>query len=240
MIKIARLTKDSRPAILLHEDFTVRTVTSKSKQNTKETILYALKSAVQAKVEDLADIANVSPVTVRHHLNTLQAEGLIEVNSIRRKVGRPYYVYSLSETGHELFPHKYVRLTNRLLDEVKSSLPPETVVQLFDGIAQKMLAERKGEFEHLSFNKRLNYLVSMLSEEGFLVRMEQENGHFTITEYGCPYQSVSEEHAEICDMDQTLMVTILQTPVEQHSCILNGDECCQFTFSASAVETAAP
>ena len=211
----------------------MRTSTSKSKQNTKDTILHALKSSAQSKVGQLADIANVSPVTVRHHLNALQAEGLIEVASIRRKVGRPYYVYSLSETGHELFPHKYVRLINRLLDEVKDSLPPETVARLFDGIVQKMLADRQGEFETLPFDERIDYLVSMLSEEGFLVRLERENSSYTLTEYGCPYQSVSEEHTEICNMDQTIMVTILQTPVEQHSCVLNGDECCQFTFSAN-------
>ncbi|MCP4423566.1 MAG: ArsR family transcriptional regulator [Chloroflexi bacterium] len=212
----------------------MRTVTSKGKQTTRNTILHALKTSAQSKVEDLAKIAKVSPVTVRHHLNALQADGLIEVHSVRRKVGRPYYVYSLSETGHELFPSKYVTLTNRLLDELKSQLPDKTVTKLFDGVVDSMLAERKSEFEGLSFDERLEYLVSMLSEEGFYARVEQENGGYTLTEFGCPYQSVSQEHAEICNMDQTLMVAILETPVEQHSCMLQGDDCCQFTFSKEA------
>ena len=212
----------------------MRHITNKGKQSTRDTILHALKSSAQAKVEELAEIAEVSPVTVRHHLNALQAEGLIEVNSVRRKVGRPYYVYSLSESGHELFPHKYVRLTNRLLDELKDRLPPETVTQLFNGMVQSILQERQGEFEHLNFEERLTYLVSVLAEEGFLVRWEKEDGRYTLTEYGCPYYSIGQEHGEICDMDQTLMATILQTPVEQHSCMLQGDDCCQFTFSAEA------
>ena len=214
----------------LSEEFTLRTITNKGKQTTRDTILHALKSSNQATVEELADTANVSPVTVRHHLNALQAEGLIEVDSIRRKVGRPYYVYSLSENGHELFPHKYVRLTNRLLDELKATLPPEQINDLFAKIVEGMLEDHMGEFESLAFEERLSYLASVLSEEGFLVKWRKENGHYTLTEYGCPYYSVGQEHTEICGMDRTLMVTILQTSVEQQSCMLAGDECCQFTF----------
>ena len=89
---------------------------SNSKMSTRDTILHTIKSSQQVNVEELAEVADVSPVTVRHHLNALQADGLIEAESIRRKVGRPYYVYSLSEKGHELFPKRYVRLTSRLLD----------------------------------------------------------------------------------------------------------------------------
>ena len=148
----------------------MKTVTNKGKQSTRDTILHALKSSNQATVDALAETAEVSPVTVRHHLNSLQADGLIEVDSVRRKVGRPYYIYSLSESGHELFPHKYVRLTNRLLDELKATLPKEQVRQLFQGVVQSMLEEHKGSFETLPFEDRLTYLVSMLSEEGFLVK----------------------------------------------------------------------
>ncbi|MCB9418418.1 MAG: ArsR family transcriptional regulator [Ardenticatenaceae bacterium] len=209
----------------------MKPVTNKGKQSTRDTILHALKSSNQATVEELAETAEVSPVTVRHHLNALQAEGLIEVDSVRRKVGRPYYVYSLSESGHELFPHKYVRLTNRLLDELKARLPAEQLQQIFQGVVQNILQDHKGSFESMAFEERLSYLVSMLSEEGFLVKWEKKNGRYTLTEYGCPYYSIGQEHTEICGMDKSLMVTILQTPVEQHTCMLQGDECCQFTFS---------
>lgn len=211
----------------------MRTVTNKGKKSTRDTILHALKSSNQATVEELADVAKVSPVTVRHHLNALQAEGLIEVDSVRRKVGRPYYIYSLTESGHELFPHKYVRLTNRLLDELKATLPEEQVHRIFEGVVQNILEEHKGSFESLSFEERLSYLVSMLSEEGFLVKWEKRNGRYTLTEYGCPYYSIGEEHTEICGMDKSLMVTVLRTPVEQHTCMLQGDGCCQFTFTAA-------
>ena len=204
------------------------------KQSTRDQILYTLKTTNQAKVDELAEAVDVSPVTVRHHLNTLQADGLIEMASVRRKVGRPYYVYSLSEKGHEIFPRKYVRLTNRLLEELKDILPPDTLNGIFNGIAQKIISEHKGKFEHLPFEDRVAYLTTILRDEGFIVEWERDEDEYTLVEYSCPYYSIGDQHAEICGLDKDLMISILQTPVEQTTCILHGDETCQFTFSSEA------
>jgi len=216
----------------------VASTRNNGKQSTRDLILYTLKTTHQAKVDELADAVDVSPVTVRHHLNTLQADGLIEMTSVRRKVGRPYYIYSLSEKGHEIFPRKYVRLTNRLLEELKESLPPESLNGIFNGIAQKIIGEHKGQFEHLPFDERLAYLTTILRDEGFIVEWERDEDEYTLVEYSCPYYSVGDQHSEICGLDKDLMISILQTPVEQTTCILHGDETCQFTFSPEANQTA--
>lgn len=209
----------------------MKSVTSKDKQSTRDLILHALKSSAQSNIESLAEAADVSPVTVRHHLNALQAEGLIEVESVRRKVGRPFYVYTLSEKGNELFPQKYFSLTNRLLEELKDRLPPETINEIFIGLVQRIIEEHSGEFERLSLEERLNYVVNLLATEGFLARWEKrDDGRYQIIEYSCPYISMGQQHSEVCTLDKQLMVTVLGTAVEQHSCMLHGDECCQFTL----------
>ena len=146
---------------------------NQKKRTTREVILHTIKSSPQSTVEELAEAADISPVTVRHHLNALQAEGAIELATIRRKVGRPYYVYSLSERGQELFPKRYVRLTSRLLDEMKDRLPEKLLAEIFEGVVDTVLREHRGEFEHLSLEQRLDYLVNLLSEEGFLSTWER-------------------------------------------------------------------
>lgn len=217
-------------------DFNVRRVTGKGKHSTRETILRTLKSNRQAKVGDLAEAADISPVTVRHHLNALQAESLIEVSSVKRKVGRPYYVYSLSEKGHELFPQKYLSLTNRLLVELKLRLPEDAVNDLMDGIVQNIITKHRSKFETLAFEERLTYLVDLLAEEGFLAKWERLNGKYKLTEYSCPYYSLADSHAEICSLDKSLIINVLQTPITQHSCMMDGDSCCEFTFSADGTK----
>lgn len=211
----------------------MKNVASNRKQSTREVILETIKASQQAKVDELAEAANVSPVTVRHHLNSLQAEGLIETDSVRRKVGRPYYVYSLSQAGQELFPKRYVRLTSRLLEELKDVMPDEAVTQVFRGVVDSVIEEYQGEFEHLPFEERLDYLVKLLEEEGFLAKWEKTEEGYTLIEYNCPYYSIGKTHTEICTFDSELIISIMQTPVEQQSCMLEGDDCCQFTFSSA-------
>lgn len=205
----------------------------KKKRNTRDIIFHTIKSTPQITVEDLAAAAEVSPVTVRHHLKALQADGLIEVTSIRRKVGRPYFVFSVSEKGQELFPTRYLRLTSRLLDQLKGQFPEELVNQLFDGVVRSVLEQHRGQFEHLDIEARLDYLVSLLADEGFLASWERNADGYTVVEYSCPYLSIGNRHEEVCTFDMSLMRGVLQLPVQQHSCMINGDACCQFSIRRS-------
>ncbi|MCP4419411.1 MAG: ArsR family transcriptional regulator [Chloroflexi bacterium] len=217
----------------------MKSVTGKEKQSTRDLILHALKASAQSNIESLAEAANISPVTVRHHLNALQADGLIEVESVRRNVGRPFHVYNLSEKGHELFPKKYFNLTNRLLEELKERLPADTVNEIFISLVNRILEEQAGEFEGLPLEERLNYVINLLSTEGFLARWEKRtDGRYQIIEYSCPYMSMGQQHAEVCILDKQLMITVLGTAVEQQSCMLNGDDSCQFTLPLQPADIA--
>jgi DeoR family suf operon transcriptional repressor len=199
--------------------------------STRDTILHTIKAQPKANVEELAVAAEVSPVTVRHHLNSLQAEGLIFSESVRRSVGRPYYVYSLSEKGQELFPKRYVRLTARLLDELKTHLPEEMVQGVLSNVVNGMVDEHRGKFEHLAFEERLDFLVKLLEEEGFLASWEATQDGYRLTEYSCPYVALGESHAEICTIDTELIVNVLDTQVTQNSCMLDGGQCCEFLIT---------
>lgn len=219
----------------------MKSVTSKSP--TRDIILRSIKALSPATVEQLAEAATVSPVTVRHHLNSLQADGLIEVEAVRRKVGRPYYVYHLSEAGLELFPKKYYSLSSRLLEEMKERFPAEVVADLFQGVVRRIIEEHSGEFEQLPFETRLDYLVDLLAQEGFLARWERSENVYRIVEYSCPYLSMGQLHAEICTLDTTLIEAVMRTEVQQHSCMLKGDSSCQFTFGRAgddSADTSAP
>lgn len=203
---------------------------SKKKRTTRDIILHSIKSSPHSTVEELAESADVSPVTVRHHLNALLADGIIETGSVRRKVGRPYYIYSLSEKGQELFPKRYVRLTSRLLEEMKGRLPEAVINEIFSGVVDGVLQEHRGEFEHLPLEQRLDYLVALLAEEGFLSTWERTDTGYRLVEYNCPYLSIGSTHVEVCSFDKKLMDSILSIPVQQNSCMLQGASCCQFTI----------
>lgn len=214
----------------------MKLATDNRKESTREVILRTIKLRHRATVNELAEAADVSPVTVRHHLNALQAESLLLSDSVRRKVGRPYHVYSLSEKGTELFPKRYARLSTRLLEELKRRFPSEVVTELFHSVVRDIVTEQRDDFEDLDFEDRLSFLIELLAEEGFLARWEKDDGQYHLIEYSCPYISLGKEHTEICSFDKELIIEVLGTEVEQHSCMLTGAQCCEFSFSAPQTE----
>lgn len=204
----------------------------KTRINTRDTILHKIKELHSTTVDALAEAADVSPVTVRHHLNALLADGSIEAQTVRRSVGRPHMTYSLSDAGEELFPKNYFRLSTLLLEEIRERFSPDVVRSIFNGVANRIANDNSERFKGLSFEGRLDFLVTLLEEEGFMARWEKNGDDYQLTEFGCPWLSIGETHSEVCSFDKELIHSVLQTRFQQHSCMLKGDSCCTFNIAA--------
>jgi len=196
---------------------------------TRQTILRTLKKQGKCTVKALSEAAGISPVSVRHHLANLQAQGLLTMEETREGVGRPLHRYSLSEKGVELFPTRYYRLTNRIIDIIKGSMPKETVRNLFSSIGSSLVDEHAARLSALPFNERLEELIKLLTDEGFEAEIERGEGEILIRELGCPYLRIGQSHPEICVIDEKFISESLSVPVERVSCVLEGDNHCTYS-----------
>jgi DeoR family suf operon transcriptional repressor len=203
---------------------------------TRDRILRTLRLRGKCTVNDLAEASGVSPVSVRHHLANLQAEKLVEAEEVKHGVGRPRLVFALSDTALEMFPSRYFRLTNRILEEIKDSMPADAVRHLFASVASTMAADYAGQLEGLPLEERLERLIKLLSDEGFEAELEGHGDRVTIRELSCPYYRMGREHPEVCVIDQTFIATSLSLPVERVSCLLDGDSHCSFSIPVVVAE----
>jgi len=207
---------------------------------TKETILRTLRGQRRCTVSDLATAAGVSPVSVRHHLASLQAEGLVQAEEVRHGVGRPRHVFSLSDAGLDHFPSRYFHLTRRLLTEIKEHMPEGQVDELFAGVARSMAHTYASELEALPLPHRLERLVQLLSDEGFSADLQRQGDQALIRELSCPYYRIGQQHPEVCMIDQAFIATALSLPVERVSCLLDGDVHCTFSVALAAPQAEVP
>ena len=195
---------------------------------TRDKILRALLEKPRSSINDLAEAVGINPISVRHHLSNLEAQDLIEAEEERHGVGRPRLLYSLTDEGTEKFPTRYLRLTSRLLKQLKQTLPNLMVRELFSQVALNLAGEYETQLEGLKIEERLDLIKVLLDEEGFTVEWEKKKEKYLIHEISCPYYKVGENHPEICSMDQTLISQMLALPVEQVQCILSGNERCTY------------
>ena len=75
--------------------------------STKQDILRHILKQGQATAQDLAEVLAISPQATRRHLKELGTEGLVYHEAVQTGMGRPQYVYQLSEKGRDRLPHDY-------------------------------------------------------------------------------------------------------------------------------------
>ncbi len=204
-------------------------------KSTRDRIIQTLLNHPKSTINELAGSVGINGISVRHHLNSLLAEGLVMVEEVRHGVGRPRQVYSLSEKGLERFPTRYLQLTNRLLDQIKESLPGPVVSHLFQQIATEMAASSAQKVKEMSIEQKLDAIKEMLANEGFSVEWELQGDEYRINEITCPYYHIGQAHPEVCTVDQALISTVLSIPAEKVNCVLNGDAHCTYVITRQAL-----
>jgi DeoR family suf operon transcriptional repressor len=182
-------------------------------------------------INELAEAVDINPISVRHHISKLEADGLVKSSEEKHGVGRPRRLYFLSEKGREQFPTRYLRLTLRLLEQLKETLPQKMVKELFTQVAQDMASDYELVTEGLTIEERLDIVKNLLEEEGFAVEWEKQGEEYHIREISCPYYHIGQNHPEVCSVDQTLISTLLSVPAEKIRCVLNGDAYCTYVVS---------
>jgi predicted ArsR family transcriptional regulator len=205
-------------------------------KSTKDRILQTLLRKPKITIIEIAEAVGINAISVRHHLSNLEKEGLIGAEEERHGVGRPRLVYSLTEDGMERFPTKYLRLTTRLLAQMKETMPAPAVARLFSQVAEEMANDYTEQMKGLSMEQRLDFVKEMLGHEGFTVEWEKKGKEYQIHEISCPYYQIGIAHPEVCTIDQTLISKMLALPANKVQCILDGGAHCTYVVQPAAAK----
>ncbi|MFO8036198.1 MAG: winged helix-turn-helix transcriptional regulator [Anaerolineales bacterium] len=198
--------------------------------NTRERVLKNLLLKQHCTINELAEAVGINPISVRHHVNKLEAEGLIISEEERHGVGRPRLVYSLTSEGMEHFPKRYLDLTLRILDQMEDNLSQKAVNDILKDVAVEMAEEltKNIDVNSLSMEERLQFLKDVMTSEGYTVKLMEKDDAYHLIEASCPYHHVGETHPEICVIDQELISRFFTVPPKRITCILEGDSQCTY------------
>ncbi|MHB0868184.1 MAG: helix-turn-helix transcriptional regulator [Chloroflexota bacterium] len=197
-------------------------------QRTRRQILDILKKRGRATLEELAREVALSPVTVRVHLSVLQRDDLVSVEEVRGRVGRPYFVYSLTEEAEELFPKRYHVLANRLLAGLDEVLPLETRQTLFSYVAERWAAERAQRLVGKGLTEKVAEVARIRSEEGAIADWEKVEEGYLLRQYNCPNLAVCRLHPQVCHLEEEYISRLVGTPLRRQGCIGRGDRVCSY------------
>lgn len=209
-------------------------------QKTRQKILEFLKLRGEATVEELSEyLDDLTPVTVRHHLDVMRSEGTVEAPEIRHRTspGRPKYIYRLAGDAQALFPTNLDTLTGHILDELKQRLDERQINVIFEGVADRMASGIAPGPAGESLEARLDRVVAHLSDHGYMASWERRPEGYVLHTRNCPY-TLAGDHPEMCVLDVRYISNLLGSVPRRLSYLLDGDNSCSYLVT-DPVETAA-
>jgi DeoR family suf operon transcriptional repressor len=197
-------------------------------QATRQRILEILKERGEATIEELGEALGLTSVTVRHHLDILRGEGLVEVPEVRRRTtpGRPQYVYILTEAAGDFFPKNYASFASLMISEVRDRYGAAELDSILQGMARRMEKGKPGPLG--GWEERLAYVVGFLNDRGYIANWEKNDDGYFLHTTNCPYRDVSRDHTEVCMMDMTLISDFLGLVPERISWTVAGENSCTY------------
>lgn len=204
-------------------------------KSTRERILQKLLTHPYSSINDLAQAVGINAISVRHHLTSLQAEGLVAAQEERHGVGRPRLVYFLTDGGREKFPTRYLELTNRIIEYLKDRFPEKVLKDIFEEIAVELTQDEVRKLDGVPFEEKLEHLKNFMIEEGFSMQWEKRGDEYFIHQVSCPFYHVTQQHPEVCSLGRSIINQFLSLSTDMISCISQGNKHCTFQIKNEAI-----
>ncbi len=206
--------------------------------STKQSILQYLLKQGQATAKQLAQALNISPQAIRRHLSELEAEELIEYESVQQGMGRPQHLYQVSSEGRDrLNPHRYGEFAVSFLDTLAETVGEEQVGKVLAKQWQRKAAAYRACLGKGSLKQRVAKLVQLRQKEGYMAelhqRSQQQKQQFVLVEHNCAISEVAESYPSVCGHELEMFAAVLpDCTVERTHWINNGEHLCGYLIQA--------
>jgi predicted ArsR family transcriptional regulator len=208
------------------------TIVQRQQGQTRQEILELLRRRGQMTAAELSDTLHIGAVGIRQHLALLEGDDLVRIAGVRRGVGRPSHLYTLTPAAESLFPKRYDRLVMDALAFIEARGGEEAIDQLF---ADRQHAQAEQYAPQLAGKSRANQiaeLAAILNEQGYMCDWEElPDGSFVLSEHNCPVECVAHSYRQACTHELMLYQEILGIPLVREETIAAGGGCCRYRIS---------
>lgn len=201
--------------------------------SSKQKLLNILKKDNSCTIKEIMAHFNISEIAVRKHIHDLEKEGFIQKMSSKQDIGRPYYMYQLTDKGHKTFPNQYEELPLELLRDLEELKGTELVDQLLENWTNREAFYLKSRTEAYKFNEKVTEVTRLRNEAGYMVEHEEnEDGSYTLKNYNCPIINIANSFNKVCVNEKVMLENLFGgSEVNSANCITKGDHYCEWIIT---------
>jgi predicted ArsR family transcriptional regulator len=198
---------------------------------TREKIIMLLKKNGPMPIEDLSKELKITSMGIRQHLLSLERKGLIDYVTRKQGIGRPAFLYKLTDTADNLFPKAYHSFIIDTLRDIERNEGRDKVDELFKWRRIRLIKDTKDIFsDKENLDEKVYGLKDMLETKGYLVELDESDNAFTLKEFNCPIFHVASEFKEACKHELQFYKEVLGRDVKRHECMSDGNISCTYSI----------
>ncbi len=203
-------------------------MTERETLTTRRQVLNLLRTRGGMTAKDIAKELGITTMGVHRHLVGLEREGLAQAQLVRQKMGRPTYVYTLTEQAQDLFPKNYHTLATQLLDAVHQTQGDGGVSNLFAARMGQLMQQYQPRMQGKNLAERVKELAKIQDEAGYMAIWERTADGFILKEQNCAIYRVACRFQQACQYEIELFRRLLDTDITRVEHQVKGERFCTY------------
>ncbi len=197
--------------------------------STRKNIILLLKKNGGMSIDDLSKLIEITPMGIRQHLLSLEKKGIVTYVPRRRGIGRPGFVYMLTDAANELFPKAYDKFAVGLLRDIRKREGDEKIDAIFNWRRDRLFKARKDALSgKRSVEETLNALKQILEEDGHFVEISKNSDNYQLKQYHCPINKLAKEFPDACKYELQLYRDLISGNITREHSVAEGAQSCDY------------
>jgi DeoR family transcriptional regulator, suf operon transcriptional repressor len=200
-------------------------------QRQRQLLALLLENKAGLTIDELVSALGVTRTAVYQHMASLEKDGYVEKHRLTETGGRPGQSYILTERGMNLFPKQYAWFSQLLLNTLKEKLGSDGLESALRESGRQLAGVLSGRMAGKDAAGQVMEMVGILQELGYQASaVPDDDGSAlpVIRACNCVYHQIAKEMPEVCQLDLSLMSTLLGREIEHLECMARGGQTCRF------------
>lgn len=199
--------------------------------DTQQKILrFLVKEKEGVTVDQFSKLLEISRSAIHQHMTALERDGLVMKSVSKQTGGRPGTTFVLTEKGIHIFPKHYSLFAEMLINLIKQKLGSEELALYLKELGVSLAETRKDALKNKPINEKIKMTADIMQDLGYETQLSEgePGGNLIIDAYNCVFHDLANSDPEICEMDLSLLSTLLDSEIEHTCCMAKGGVRCRF------------
>ncbi len=185
-------------------------------------------------IDDLSGELQITSMGVRQHLLSLERRGLIDYMARRQGIGRPAFLYKLTEKAENFFPKAYDAFIINVFRDIEKHDGHAKIEEIFKWRKNRLLKDAREAVDGKpAFHDKVYVLRDFLNSEGYFADLLDTDNRYLLKLFNCPIYKLASEFKDACRYNLQLLRDLLGKEVNRESCMIQGETSCTYSIPKS-------